>query len=361
MISPNLCTLLFLFIAINCILCYQHHTCSSFLPSPFRYTTRYNKKYSNSNVVRFLSQNKNDNMDDDDDFDPRNSPHMYPKGVNGGVNNKKDDRNDDSFLNSHSFNMNDDKSSSSAIVDIDDGFDPRISPHMYSNGVNGGVGGNKESNDDVGYYSSTASKSNSNGYNTNDDDFDPRVSPHMYPNGINNGREQQQQQQYSSTTETEQKKIGILLIDHGSKREESNLHLEKVALAYQKENTNNFIVKVAHMEIAKPSIQDGIQMLLDLNVEKVICHPYFLSPGKHAIKDVPFLLSEAKKNVINTMDVPIVSTDPLGLHIDLMINVIDKTVQRHLDDSGNKNDDSVVPSSSLNGFFGDIQKQMEDM
>ena len=61
------------------------------------------------------------------------------------------------------------------------------------------------------------------------------------------------------------------------------------------------------------------------------------------------------------MDVHIVSTDPLGLHIDLMINVINKTVQLHLDDSGNKNDDSVVPSSSLNGFFCDVQKHMEDM
>ena len=61
------------------------------------------------------------------------------------------------------------------------------------------------------------------------------------------------------------------------------------------------------------------------------------------------------------MDVLIVSTDPLGLNVDLIINVIDKTVQRHLDDSGNQNNDSVVPSSSLNGFFGDVQKQMEDV
>ena len=76
---------------------------------------------------------------------------------------------------------------------------------------------------------------------------------------------------------------------------------------------------------------------------------------------MPFLLSEAKNNFINAIDVPIASTDPLGLHVDLMINVIDKNVQRHLDDSSNKNDDSDVLSSSLNGFFGDVQKQMEDM
>ena len=96
-------------------------------------------------------------------------------------------------------------------------------------------------------------------------------------------------------------------------------------------------------------------------LEKVTCHPCFLSPSKHTIEYVPFLLSEAKNNVINAMDVLIVSTDPLGLNVDLIINVIDKTVQRHLDDSGNQNNDSVVPSSSLNGFFGDVQKQMEDV
>jgi len=69
------------------------------------------------------------------------------------------------------------------------------------------------------------------------------------------------------------------------------------------------------------------------------------------MKDVPSLLFEAMQNVRNTMNVPIVSTDPLGLHVDLMVDVIDQAVQRHLEDN--------VPS--LNGFFGDLQKQIDDM
>ena len=165
--------------------------------------------------------------------------------------------------------MNDDKSPSSAIIDIDDGFDPMASPHMHPNSMNGGAYGNKESNDDIGYHSSTTSKIISNGCDTSDDDFDSRVSPHTSPNGESNYREQQQQQQHSSTIEIEQKKIGLLLIDHSSKRKESNSHLEKVGLACQKENTNKFVVKVAHVEIAKSSTQDGAQMILDLNVGKV--------------------------------------------------------------------------------------------
>ena len=214
-------------------------------------------------------------MDDDDDFDPRNSLNVCPKGANGGVNSKKENRNDDSFLNSHSFNMNDDESPSSAAIDIDDGFDPRMSLHVCPSSENGGVDGNKESNDDVNHHSSTASKSISSGYDMNDNDFDPRESPRMCHNGVSNCREQQQQQQCSSTTETEQKKICMLLIDHGSNIEEINLNLEKVVLACQKENTNNFIVKAAHVEIAKPSTQDGMKMLLDLNVGKFSSLFYF--------------------------------------------------------------------------------------
>ena len=45
-----------------------------------------------------------------------------------------------------------------------------------------------------------------------------------------------------------------------------------------------------------------------------------------------------------------------------MIIFIHKNVQRYLDDSSSKNDDSAVPSSSsLNRFFGDVQKKMEDV
>merc|ERR1712157_425204 len=140
------------------------------------------------------------------------------------------------------------------------------------------------------------------------------MGPHSYPNGISS---------YKEVGYGKNRKIGVLLIDHGSRRNKSNLHLEYVADEYEKKSS--FIVQAAHMEIAKPSIEDGIQMLLEKHVEIIVCHPYFLSPGKHATTDVPNLISLAQKN-LNT-NIPIILTDPLGSHVDLMLPVIHNAIQ----------------------------------
>ena len=125
------------------------------------------------------------------------------------------------------------------------------------------------------------------------DYFDPRLSPHLYPggipipassgskgknsensassmNGMSNGgaaiRESvesftiRQQEQRTNSIE----KVGILLIDHGSKRESSNLHLESVAMAYERSSRcpPHYVVRAAHMEIASPGIEEGLRNLI---------------------------------------------------------------------------------------------------
>ena len=48
---------------------------------------------------------------------------------------------------------------------------------------------------------------------------------------------------------------GIIIVDHGSRREESNQMLEEVAALFAKRFARRFsIVEPAHMEIAEPSI-----------------------------------------------------------------------------------------------------------
>ena len=48
------------------------------------------------------------------------------------------------------------------------------------------------------------------------------------------------------------------------------------------------------MEIAPPSIKDGIQTFVEEEgVEKIVCHPYFLSPGRHVVEDIPQVIEEA--------------------------------------------------------------------
>lgn len=110
------------------------------------------------------------------------------------------------------------------------------------------------------------------------DYFDPRLSPHLYPGGIPSPSTQFTTSSTTTTTtittiiEKEvrsfpgniNRKIGILLIDHGSKRDSSNLHLESLAKAYKRSSRcpPHYIVQAAHMEIASPSIEDGLRSLI---------------------------------------------------------------------------------------------------
>ena len=94
------------------------------------------------------------------------------------------------------------------------------------------------------------------------DYFDPTLSPHAYPNGTPD-------KWVGDTTPQEppQPKVtGILLMDHGSRNQASNDRLHELADIYQQSVGGPIVVKAAHMEIAKPSIPDGLQALLDAGV-----------------------------------------------------------------------------------------------
>jgi sirohydrochlorin ferrochelatase len=172
-----------------------------------------------------------------------------------------------------------------------------------------------------------------------DDDlleFDPLLSPHVYVNGVDAGRIPPPPSPSSSPSVVgvgtrRARKVGIILIDHGSKRSASNEHIHDVARMYErilkdgggcdsrddhgdtggvedvatitatagqrsmKMMTDTTVVRAAHMELAAPSILDALRdVLLSDGVTEVVCVPYFLSPGRHATEDVPNLIAEAR-------------------------------------------------------------------
>ena len=71
------------------------------------------------------------------------------------------------------------------------------------------------------------------------------------------------------------------------------------------------IVHTAHMELAEPSIEQGIQKCVEDGATEIIVHPYMLSPGRHATSDIPQLAQEAAATHAN---VSVRVTGPLGLH-----------------------------------------------
>jgi len=205
--------------------------------------------------------------------------------------------------------------------------------------------------------------------------FDPLLSPHVYTNGIDAGPSMQQPQQQQTQQRKQQKRLGIILIDHGSKRQASNDHIHKIAQMYEqslqhqlnspsssssKSNNNirqlysggggSVIVKAAHMEIASPSILDTIRdIIISDQVTSIICVPYFLSPGRHATEDVPELIHQARDilrqegllTLVSTAtsndndgdgdnhkddEISIVMSDALGTHLVGILNVLDDLV-----------------------------------
>ena len=103
----------------------------------------------------------------------------------------------------------------------------------------------------------------------------------------------------------------ILLVDHGSRREESNELLARVASMVREQVGEDVVVHHAHMEIAEPDIAAGFDACVRDGASEVIVHPYFLSTGRHVTEDIPRLVASAAKA---HPDVRYRVTAPLGLH-----------------------------------------------
>src|SRR3990172_1579178 len=110
------------------------------------------------------------------------------------------------------------------------------------------------------------------------------------------------------------KKKGFLVIAHGSRRDEANqqvLTLVKRLRDYFQ--TDMF--EGAFMEIASPSIKDGIKTLSEKGIEELIVSPFFLFTGMHYSKDVPALIREAIEEIDGRIGFKMLK--PVGMHPDI--------------------------------------------
>lgn len=111
----------------------------------------------------------------------------------------------------------------------------------------------------------------------------------------------------------------IIIIDHGSRYPAANEALGDVVDRMQV-LCPDIMVRGAHMELAAPSIEEMIEACVREGATHIIAHPYMLSPGRHAIRDIPNMVHEA---ALQYPDVMIEVTPPLGLD-DGIIHVIKK-------------------------------------
>ena len=83
----------------------------------------------------------------------------------------------------------------------------------------------------------------------------------------------------------------LLLVAHGSRRPQSNDEIRQLAETVRARAGERFgFVGSAFLELAEPSIPDGIEACIAHGATEVVVMPYFLSAGRHVVEDVPALV-----------------------------------------------------------------------
>jgi sirohydrochlorin ferrochelatase len=118
-------------------------------------------------------------------------------------------------------------------------------------------------------------------------------------------------------------RTAIIIVDHGSRREESNLMLEEIASLFAKRFAQIYeIVEPAHMEIAEPSIATAYDRCVKRGAQRVVVCPFFLGPGKHWTQDIPRLAAASAQAHPGTR---YHVTQTLGID-DLILDLLQKRV-----------------------------------
>ncbi|KAK2661710.1 hypothetical protein Ddye_000284 [Dipteronia dyeriana] len=132
-------------------------------------------------------------------------------------------------------------------------------------------------------------------------------------------------------------KDGVIIVDHGSRRRESNLMLNEFVTMFR-DKTGYPIVEPAHMELAEPSIKDAFSLCVQQGANRVIVSPFFFFPGRHWHQDIPSLTAEAAKE---HPDASYIVTAPLGLH-ELLVDVVNDRIKHCLSHVAGDADECIV-------------------
>jgi sirohydrochlorin ferrochelatase len=121
---------------------------------------------------------------------------------------------------------------------------------------------------------------------------------------------------------------GIVIVDHGSRRDESNAMLEEVARLFGERFRETYdIVEPAHMELAEPSIATAYARCVQRGATRIIVCPFFLGPGKHWTGDIPRITADVAAKFPQT---EYHVTMPLGID-DLILELLAKRVNYCVD------------------------------
>ncbi len=79
----------------------------------------------------------------------------------------------------------------------------------------------------------------------------------------------------------------LVIVAHGSRRDSSNDEVRQLAQRVAATEHDYDHVSCAFLELAQPSIPEGIEQAIAQGAQEVVVMPYFLSAGRHVVSDIP--------------------------------------------------------------------------
>ena len=125
----------------------------------------------------------------------------------------------------------------------------------------------------------------------------------------------------TATTSANSASTGVIICDHGSRRAQSNDSLSDVAERFAARFSEDCgIVEPAHMELAMPDIAGAYASCVNRGATHIVLLPLFLAKGKHWVRDIPSLTSQAAAKFPGTT---YQIAEPLGID-DLLLDLLKK-------------------------------------
>lgn len=87
----------------------------------------------------------------------------------------------------------------------------------------------------------------------------------------------------------------LLVVAHGSRRAASNQEIFDLIDILLTKTTGYINIAAAFLELASPSISEGIDLCVKKGATEVVVLPYFLSAGRHVSEDIENALAPKRE------------------------------------------------------------------
>ena len=119
---------------------------------------------------------------------------------------------------------------------------------------------------------------------------------------------------------------GLLIVDHGSRSEEANARVAALARRIA-DARPDWLVEHAHMELALPDFEAGIDALVARGARAILVHLHFLGTGFHVRESIPRLADRVRERHPGIL---IELSTPLGEDLRVVEIVLDQMSEAEL-------------------------------